>query len=169
MVRCMCTWMLKYSRACMFNALLITCSYVYLLWWLFAHMFLCSCVLIFTCFYVHMLWWSYTSMFTYFDDGILLCLYALMRNVHLSICLNAHMLGHFYDWILPCYHASLITSIYVHMPQWWSASLFTCFDDHMSTCLYAFEIICLDALMITDYYFEMLQWLHAHMYWYSCV
>ena len=90
MIRCMCTWMLKYSFACMFNALLITCSHVYLLLWSFAHMS--------TCLNDHMLLYSHASMFTFFDDYLLLCWNALMtaclRTLIFTYLRSTHMCTH---------------------------------------------------------------------------
>ena len=99
-VRCMCSLRLKCSCAYMFTcfvdlvltyvlALMIICSHVSWLIWSHAVMFtsyeihklLCSHVLIIVCSYVNMVW---------------------KELVHFPICLNAHMLGHFIDWMLLC-------------------------------------------------------------------
>ena len=141
----MCTWMLKCSCACIFNAFLIMCSHVYLLWQSFAHMFtclddhmlLCSYVLIFTYVYDHMLWQSHAPMSTCFDKNMSICLYVLML-----ICLDTLMIG----------------CSYVNMLHWLHVFKFTCHDDNVLPCLHA--------LMIT---YPLAVWLWAHTWEYQFI
>ena len=97
---CMCTLKFKCSCACMFTcfvnlvltcvlALTIICSHIY--WFIWSHAFL------FTSYEIHILLCTHTL--------IIVCSYVnmLLRELfHFPICLNAHMLGHFYDWIILC-------------------------------------------------------------------
>ena len=97
-------------------ALIIIFSHVYLLSW--------SYVSRFTYFDVHMLLYSHaliithTSMFTCFDNHMPYFYMLWREHFHLLICLNAHMPEHFFDCMLLCSHALLITCFYVHMPRW---------------------------------------------------
>ena len=97
-------------------ALRIIFSHVYLLSW--------SYVSRFTYFDVHMLLYSpaliitHTSMFTSFDNHMPHVYKFWWEHFHLLICLNAHVTEHFFDCMLLCSHALLITCFYVHMPRW---------------------------------------------------
>ena len=136
-VRCMCTWMCKFSCAYMFTCfidhvfafvltLTIICSHVYLFWWSHTsmctcfdvHMLLCAHALMVSHFYIHMLWWYMLS-----------CLHALTRTCPLSntpwcsyaqtfFWLHAPMFTFFVDHVLLCLHASMVECFHVHM-LWW--------------------------------------------------
>ena len=173
----MCTWMHKFSCACMCElcwSRACICTYFN------NHMLICLFALMITCFYVHTFWCSLASMSICFDGHTLLCSHALTiicshiymlyrEHVHFPISLNAHMLKQCFDCMLLCSHALLVTCFYVYIPWWWNASMSTCFDDNMHTFLSAFKLICLDALMITYSCIEIHWLLHAYMHWYSHV
>ena len=125
------------------DSLMITYPYIEMLC-----MFTClidhvlTYVLAFTIIFSHfyLLSWSYVSRFTYFDVLMVLSSHALIithtsmftcfdnhmphvymlwrEHFHLLICLNAHVTEHFFDCMLLCSFALLITCFYVHMPRW---------------------------------------------------
>ena len=123
----MCSWIPKYTCACMFNALLIKCSHVYLLWCSSAHMSTCfdvhllTCLLafMFTCFYVHMVWYSGTSMFPCFNDHTFLCSHRLNDR----ILLRLHALTR------TCPIAYMLSWSYARTLLWLDTPMLTCFVD----------------------------------------
>ena len=155
MVWCMCTLRFKCSCACIFM-----CLYVHMLCWSRAHKYTCFddhmlsrlLAIMITCLSVYILWNSHTSMYSYLYDHTLLCSHALIivcsyvnmlwrESVHFPIWLNAHMLGHVNDWMLLCWHTSL---------------MITCFDGHMLPCLCVLTITCAIAFKILYSYIQML-------------
>ena len=134
MVRCMCSWIPKYTCAHMFNALLIKCSHVYLLWCssthmstcLNVHMLLCSHGLIFGSFYVPMFWWSYISMFTSFK----------WSYTPTSICFDENMSSCLYDFMIICSDTFMIGCAYVNMLRWYSLVWYT------QTCAHTWMLKC---------------------------
>ena len=112
---------------CMFTCLIDhVLTYVLALTIIFSHVYLLSWSYVsrFTYFDVHMLLYSHaliithTSMFTCFDNHMPHFYMLWREHFHLLICLNAHMPEHFFDCMLLCSLALLITCFYVHMPRW---------------------------------------------------
>ena len=117
-IRGMCTWVLKYSYACMLS-------------WSSVSMFTCfvdnlqsfDFPLMIKCLYVYLLKWSHAPMLTFFDvhcfDGRMLpCLYALMITCHLPVCHHSHMTGCFDDYLFICSNTLMIACSH--------ALIFTC-------------------------------------------
>ena len=171
MVTCMCTWMLKCLCACIFNALLITCSHMYLLWkslahmstFLDDHMLLCSHVLIFTHFSNHMLWLSYTPMSTCFDKNMSSCLYASML-ICLDTFMDVPMLTCFVDHMYLNSHAMMIECFHVYMLWWSHGHLTVCLRFHLPGHFNDYLLLFWNASMFDTYMHWYLHIWYPHTY-----
>ena len=115
------------------HALMIVCSYVYMLWWehstcLYALMLICLDTFMIRCSYVKLLCCSHATMIECFHVYIL-----WWSHGYLPICLWAHMLGCFDNYLLlfwndlmtACSHALIFTCLI-------STHISTHLDDEMS-------------------------------------
>ena len=94
------------------------------------------CTRVLNCSYACMLSWSHACMFTCFVDNLLTFVFALMitcshvyllwwSHAHLPVCLHAHMLGCFDDYLILFWNALIFTCLI-------STHMCTHLDDEMS-------------------------------------